>query len=174
MASTTRRSTALIVFLVIVLCGTSGAQSTFFSETDTAGVTVTTVPSPARVHGFGVTNLSSYYPDSSYMEAYALAVEDLRANLLTSIYLESFITTMMNTHSEYAIRDSIDQGSVIKIDSAGREGKAYFFVTADSVETPSPDVLQALRSLAGEWTTEIFNPTDTENFWIAAGHSEMS
>jgi len=161
-----------------VLCGTSGAQSTFFSEQpgdhDTTATPGFSLPTPPVVHGFGVTNLSSYYPDSSFIEAYTLAIEDLQANLFTSVYLESFFTTMLNTNAEYAIRDTLDRAAVAKVDSIGRDGRAYFFVTFDSLETPSAETVQTLRSLASDWTVDVFNPVETDEYWIAAGHSRLS
>lgn len=177
MASTNRLLSAFTaVFFILVLCGTSRAQSTFFSEVDTTEPSVIgySVPSPSMVHGFGVTSLSSYYPDSSFIEAYELAVEDLTANLLTSIYLESFITTMLNTDYEFAIRDSIDRESVVKVDSLGRDGKAYFYVSLDTVKTTSDEFFAALKSSVTNWTADYFNPVETERYWIAAGHSNLS
>ncbi len=166
---------SICILLLLVLCGISNAQSTFSSQKDT--VTKPSgylIPHGTPVHGFGVTSLSSYYPDSSFIEAHRLAVEDLKANLLTSIYLESFGTNTLNTSYEFAIRETIDRQSVVKIDSLSKDGKAYFFVTVDSLNAASTNDRSRPNYSNLKWTTDIFNPTESDGYWIAAGNAKMS
>lgn len=123
------------------------------------------------VHGMGVTSLSSYFPDSSYQEAYQRSVEDLRANLMTSVYLESFKTTLLSRNTEFAIRDSIDTSRIIKLDSTAHNGFAYFFTSIDSLAPPHP-AISGIRS--GTWTASTFSPVQQGHYWIAAGKEDFS
>lgn len=173
LASITKRFLILPVYF-IVLCSASCAQSTFFSPPDSTGFHAYLTPSEPAVHGFGVAFLSGFYPDSSFIKAYNLAIEDLRANLFTSVYMETFKTTMINTHYEYAIKDSIDLKSVAKIDSVSKSNLAYFFVQIDSVRPEGAHIPNKLPSEINNWTDEFFQPVLVDNFWISAGYEDFS
>ena len=159
-----------------MLCGSCIAQSTFSSD-QTINSSTGSVFTPARpiVHGFGVTYLSSYYPDSSYKEAYHLAIEDLTANLFTSVYLESFITTGVTRVREFAITDTIDTEQIVPLDSLQHEGKVYYFVSVRSSNDNNSSALEKAKQISVEtWTGELFTPYEDKGYWIASGKERLS
>lgn len=164
--------------LNLVLCCSLAAQGTYFSEQPESGTTPDWFSNGyPKIHGLGIAHFSSFNPSAGYRKAFDRAVQDLNANLLTSVYLETFNVTANQPHRnyEFAIDAQIDSTSVSKTDSSTTEDYVYYLVTIDSVYDEIPFTYADISNRVANWNQEeYFNPVQVNGYWIAAGYHDYS
>lgn len=162
------KNCTLTLVFILVLCGKSFSQGTFFLELDAS---LTTVGEFNYLHGMGVNNLSSYDEEASYSKACEKALSDLNSNYFLSIYIEEFRLGGQKDYSfpEISVRDTVfnfDDHNLQIIDSFAKAGDAYCTVGFQDYTTSGvKDVIPSIDDV-------IKTPIKVGNTWFALGASD--
>lgn len=163
-------SVILLTSLINIGCKAQGSSV----ATAIQSGSVTTVPSPAVIHGAGFARLSNYNPDRSFREARTNAVTDLEASILTSVYLEYYGTdSQSRLKAEFGISDTILTSQIAVVDSAIVGDWAVYFIRdiEKSENFPSGIIERALNT---NWAYELFEPRNINGYWVSSGLNEQT
>lgn len=164
-----------------MLCGFLSAQSIIYMGNPQASVLpdlhVQNQPYPAlpSLHGFGITQYSTIYPERAFQEAKEKAIYDLRTNLMTSVLLEVYGTETLNPRirSEFAIEDDIDTDRIVPIDSMRVGNWAVYIVGFDNNDS-SLSQSTVNHSSIQNWSSNTFVPVKIGSTWFASGSANWS
>lgn len=149
----------MYIIVIIIIVKTFISDNWFYSP-------------PANVHGVGITSLSSFYPDSSYQDAFDKAVEDLNSNTMALVTHETFLLGdgTYRSFDEFAIDDRYDINDVTPVDSMVMNGWVYYKVTKEGAyKHPASGNLKQIKNPG-----KLTSATQYGDYWYATGSATLS